>query len=335
MERKYRISSMDFLRSIAILSVILAHSVLAYGAPSYLAPLQFGGTGVSLFFVLSGWLLGGQLFKELDNTNTIDVKRFWYRRWMRTIPAYLAVLMLSVIQRYLTKDNVEFPWYYFVFLQNYFYPLEFFTVSWSLAVEEQFYIAVAVILLFCSKLNKISRTIVLLIFLMLPMLFRGLGLFDNKSETHVIYDGCILGVFLAHLRFEYDKVWLKALYYIRYVFIISLGAYLMFYLARYNPQWGISDPGQLLLVSVFGIWVIFANSSENVKRSFALPGSYYIATRSYSMYLLHPEVLALTKRFLSDLNFMLYFVLVLMGTLIISEFLYRLVELPFMKMRER
>ena len=64
----YRIMSMDVLRAAAILLVIIGHSVLSYGSPSNLAPFQFGGTGVDLFFVLSGWLLGGQLFKELQRT---------------------------------------------------------------------------------------------------------------------------------------------------------------------------------------------------------------------------------------------------------------------------
>lgn len=84
----YRIRSMDFLRAVAILLVILAHTSLSYGRFPSLVPLQFGGTGVDLFFVLSGWLLGCQLFKELNKHNTINIKRFWVRRWMRTLPAY-------------------------------------------------------------------------------------------------------------------------------------------------------------------------------------------------------------------------------------------------------
>jgi peptidoglycan/LPS O-acetylase OafA/YrhL len=72
--------------------------VLSYGSPSYLAPLQFGGTGVDLFFLLSGWLIGSQLFTEKQKSSTIDVKRFWIRRWMRTMPAYFVVLLATLAQ---------------------------------------------------------------------------------------------------------------------------------------------------------------------------------------------------------------------------------------------
>ncbi len=71
-----RLNSMDALRSFAILIVLVGHIVLGYGSPAHLAPLQLGGMGVDLFFVLSGWLLGCQLFKEMDS-GTIQVKRFW------------------------------------------------------------------------------------------------------------------------------------------------------------------------------------------------------------------------------------------------------------------
>ena len=184
----HRYQSMDFLRAVAILLVILAHTVLSYGAPAYLAPLQYGGTGVDLFFVLSGWLLGCQLFKEAQNTSTINVKRFWVRRWMRTLPAYYVVLLFSVAQRLLTKENVEFPFSYFIFTQNYFYPLEFFSISWSLCVEEQFYLVVAPLILLLMRTPKLVSSLTLITLLLLPLLFRQLELFNNSKENKAYND---------------------------------------------------------------------------------------------------------------------------------------------------
>jgi len=103
-----RIRSMDVLRALAIILVLVAHLVLGYGAPQSFAFLQFGGLGVDLFFVLSGWLLGGQLFKQAKQKN-INVLEFWRRRWYRTLPAYYFVLMLTIFQQYVTKSDFKSP----------------------------------------------------------------------------------------------------------------------------------------------------------------------------------------------------------------------------------
>lgn len=326
---------MDFLRAIAILSVVLAHTVLSYGAPEYLAPLQFGGTGVQLFFVLSGWLLGGLLFKEVEKQGTVDIKRFWLRRWMRTLPAYYVVLIFSVSQRMLTKDNVEFPWQYFVFLQNYDYPLHFFSISWSLCVEEQFYLFIAPFITFLALLHKRLTTLVLILLLFLPLLFRELGWYHSINETHVSLDSCVMGVFLAHIYHQYKSLWQRLSKFMPYMAAGVVILYLFFYVARYNPQIGISDPDQIILAIMFGCWVFVANINNYWRSALYLPGANYIATRSYALYLLHPEILALLKRYLINLPFALYLILALIGSLLIAEVLYRLVEKPVMDARER
>ena len=333
MDTRYR--SMDFLRAVAIILVILAHSVFSYGAPEHLAPLQFGGTGVDLFFVLSGWLLGGLLFKEAEKNGRIDIKRFWIRRWMRTFPAYYAVLILSVGQRYLTKDNVSFPWEYFVFVQNYAYPLEFFSISWSLSVEEQFYLFIAPLLLILTNINKKITTVTLLTLFILPFVFRELELYSNVKETHVRLDGCVMGVFLAHIYHQYRSIWLKLIRFAPYIAVVSLLIYLSFIVGRYYPQLGINDPDKLLLAIIFGSWVMAVNANQYWSKTIYIPGSYYIATRSYSLYLLHPETLALLKRFLIDLPFPVFFILAMCGTLLLAEILYRLIEKPIMDNREK
>lgn len=333
MDTRYR--SMDLLRAIAILLVILAHTILSYGAPEHLAPLQLGGTGVDLFFVLSGWLLGGLLFKEAEKKGRIDVKKFWIRRWMRTFPAYYAVLLLSVGQRYLTKDNVSFPWEYFVFLQNYSHSLDFFTISWSLCVEEQFYLFIAPLLFIFTRMNKVFTTITLLTLIMLPFIFRQMDLYDNLYQTHVRLDGCIMGVFLAHIRHQYHDIWIKISQFTPYLAVISVLFYLSFYFGRYYPQLGINDPDNLFLAILFGLWVMAANTNKNWSNKLYIPGSYYIATRSYALYLLHPEILALLKRFMTEIPFPIYFALALGGSLMIAEVLYRLIEKPVMDYREQ
>jgi peptidoglycan/LPS O-acetylase OafA/YrhL len=326
---------MDFLRSVAILLVILAHSVLSYGAPAELAPLQFGGNGVDLFFVLSGWLLGSQLFKELSTTHHINIPKFWYRRWMRTFPAYYAVLTASVLQRYLTKDSVEFPWQYFVFVQNYHFPLEFFSISWSLCVEEQFYLMIAPLLLLTYRMHRHGTTLVLLVMMIAPFCFRQLGWYDNPKETHVRIDCCVAGILLAQIYRQYPEFWSRITRIAVPASLVALMCYLMFVLGRYFPETGIKDPDKSVLALMFMSWVLVANATDKLRTRLYVPGAYYIATRSYSLYLVHPEALALISRIVPDIWFPAYFVCTLAISCLLAEMLYRFIEKPIMNMRER
>lgn len=91
---------LDCFSALAIMLVFTGHTILSFGSPAALAPLQFGGTGVDLFFVLSGWLIGNQILIEQNRFGNIDIPRFWIRRWMRTLPAYYTILLLTVFQYY-------------------------------------------------------------------------------------------------------------------------------------------------------------------------------------------------------------------------------------------
>ena len=327
------IKSMDTLRAVAIMSVVLAHTVLSYGAPDYLAPLQFGGTGVDLFFVLSGWLLGGQLFKELSKDSRVNVRRFWYRRWMRTMPAYYSVLLVICAQNYITNPDFHFPWKHFIFIQNYDYPLSFFSVSWSLAVEEQFYLFIAPLIAFFARVKPGVRVLILGILFFVPLVIRFFGFYEHINETHARLDFCLLGVLLACVKYQYGRVWDKLCFVSPYLAGISLVIYLLSFYFRYNPVswWG--DPDKFILALMFGSWVVFANSSKWASKSLHFPGAYYIATRAYSLYLLHPEVLALMRIYGADLGFIEYLLLTVFFGFVASEVLYRVIEKPFMAMR--
>lgn len=333
MEKRYK--SMDLLRTFAILLVLLAHSILSYGAPQYLAPMQLGGIGVDLFFVLSGWLLGGALYRESKKTGSINIRNFWLRRWMRTLPAYYVVLIILVVQRFLTKENISFPIEYFIFVQNYHFPLTFFSISWSLSVEEQFYLMIAPLLAFVLTKKKKFSTAILLLLLVLPFIFRCMGFYNSPKETHVRIDGCIFGVLLAHIYHIYPNFWSFLAKRAFMLAITGLIVFIAFFVIRYFPEWGINDPDKLLLAFVFGSWVLLANSSKFWSETLYVPGAYLIATRSYAIYLLHPEILALMKRLSYKPPFILYFVFTVIGSLILAEFLYRIIEKPIMDARER
>ncbi|HEX7977545.1 MAG TPA: acyltransferase [Gemmatimonadaceae bacterium] len=142
--------ALDALRAFAVLGVICSH----YAAPQWThaagaiprlgnsAPFYFGWTGVDLFFVLSGLLIGRQLWREIDDTGTVRIGRFLLRRGFRIWPLYFVALTYVS----LTADTGWADW---AFLSNYLGAV--FSRSWSLATEEQFYIIVPLVLLISTR----------------------------------------------------------------------------------------------------------------------------------------------------------------------------------------
>jgi peptidoglycan/LPS O-acetylase OafA/YrhL len=330
--RGKNVPSLDLLRSYAIVSVVAAHAVLAFGAPPALAPLRAGGTGVDLFFILSGWLLGGQLMRELAATGTISFRRFWSRRWMRTLPAYYAVLSATFLQQAILKNNTDLRWSYWFFGQNYLTDLPYFFVSWSLCVEEHFYLFVAPLLLIAFRLRR--RGIVLLLLVMAaPSFCRTFGLYGAIVETHVRFDECLLGVVLAGLSVFFRATWARLCALAPLLASVGLVLYAGLLLVRWYPEFPLGVDEQTICMFVFGSFLLFAVSSEKWKQRLYVPGCTFLAARAYSVYLLHPEAVALLRR-LEISSFPLFLSLTWLMTLAGAEILYRLVERPGMNARE-
>ena len=167
-DRKKRIFGLDLLRAIAILLILCSHSVvlLAPNNESWLAfGIKFFGTlGVDVFFVLSGFLIGGILLNHiiLKQTNFKSILYFWIRRCFRTLPNYYLILVINILLLFLFNRQRNFEiWSYFLFLQNFNSSQpDFFTESWSLSIEEFAYILLPLLLILCLiiKLKITTRT---------------------------------------------------------------------------------------------------------------------------------------------------------------------------------
>jgi peptidoglycan/LPS O-acetylase OafA/YrhL len=323
-----RNGSLDLLRCLAIVLVVNCHTVSAYGASRGLSALQLGGKGVDLFFVLSGWLLGHQLLSELRNTGQIEMRRFWVRRWLRTLPAYYAVLSLTFAWQLAVRNNTDLCWSYLVFGQTYLTDMPYFGVSWSLCVEEHFYLAVAPLLLFASRYSWWWMLPVFLV----PSLCRSLGWYETLDQTHVRYDQCAVGVLLAYLAVFVPAVWQRACRLAPVGAALGLAAVGWAVLGRLEPTLDIGDYGPLVWALIAGSFVLLA-VSRLFWQQLRLPGARYLADRAYAIYLLHGEALALAKR-TSSLPFVLYLLITWVVSLVLAELLYRLVERPIMRARE-
>ena len=329
---------LDSLRAFAIIAVVTCHSAAGFcdatnhPRTGIYAALGLGGHGVDLFFVLSGWLLGGVLFREQQRTQSIQLRRFWMRRWLRTLPAYYAVLALTLGQRFFQGRNELSDLWYFVFAQTYaLSELPFLGISWSLCVEEHFYLLIAPLLLLGGRRN-ILVSVILLVLILSPACIRWSGLQTNVNQTHLRIDQCTMGVLLAHLSIAYPRVFerLKALLPVLLpaTVVILLGMFL----ARYaNIPF---DLPLLAYAGLSGILVVLSQANDFWRSSATHPILRYIAIRSYSLYLVHVEAIAAMKYFNWN-HFIFYAIATWALSIAIAELLYRLVELPGMQWRDR
>jgi peptidoglycan/LPS O-acetylase OafA/YrhL len=144
------VRGLDTLRAVAVLWVVLYHLHGAKLTPPLPDALErfaaLGSAGVDLFFVLSGYLIGGIVLAELETTGTLRARHFWWRRWLRTLPAYYATLALIAGSDFVVSPEHAWvsTWAYPIFLQNYWSERPRFAWSWSLCVEEHFYLALPI-----------------------------------------------------------------------------------------------------------------------------------------------------------------------------------------------
>src|SRR5215471_11712889 len=152
---------LDLLRALAIIVVVIYHAALfGFKLPGRID--RFGWIGVDLFFVLSGYLIGGQLLAPLVRGNRINLGRFFARRVLRIMPAYFVVLAVY----FLLPSWREYPdmsqplWKFLLSIQNIaLHGGTAFSHAWSLAVEDQFYLALPFILIF---VNRWPRTAIII-----------------------------------------------------------------------------------------------------------------------------------------------------------------------------
>lgn len=206
----------DGIRAIAVLWVIIFHgwiwqsflatkTITALYNYNLLNWIPKGDLGVDLFFVISGFLIGFILFKELKSTATINLKKFYVRRFLRLMPVYLFTMLLCI---YLYNDNMDTFWSNLLYINNYV-PNSYLLHTWSLAIEEQFYIVVPFLLLFVLPKfkNKLYFFLVLTIISISLLVY---NVFIKYKFTipfnHIIGSGAYMNWFwkyyvYTHLRF--------------------------------------------------------------------------------------------------------------------------------------
>lgn len=211
-----RAFGLDVCRTIAILLVVWGHTVQHSRPHPLIAEYGMVGLfGVDLFFCLSGLLIGRILLADSSawpQEHEAGLFRFWYRRWMRTLPLYFFYLLVSLKYDWRGETVLSAHVPYLLFAQNLAWPMpEFFHLSWSLAVEEWFYLTFPLVILLFVGLGMQARRAALAAIVVLvvgPILARfflpprmpELRSFDEALRHVVVFrlDGIGFGVLMAY-----------------------------------------------------------------------------------------------------------------------------------------
>ncbi len=352
-----RIFGLDFLRAIAVSLVLFSHTLELIIPEKWVPGLMklTGFLGVELFFVLSGFLIGSILIKTVDkaNYNFDSIKKFWMRRWFRTLPNYYLFLLIYFIVYYFQHDHfllADWRYFsYFGFLQNVFtFHPNFFGVAWSLSVEEWFYILFPLILLgsyrlFKTDKKRILSTIIfcLVVFLLLRL---GTGLFidmpwDKGFRKVVVLrlDAIAYGVLGAYAYYYMEGLWLKYRNLTLFMGLLFLAAFCYFFWWDFHSNANALFFTKTLSFSLVGLSMLclfpYFNSLKEAK--FSLWGKLltWMSLISYSLYLSHPLLIASLANF--EISWNLKFVLCWLLSIGVSSVVYLLYEKPIMRLRDR
>jgi peptidoglycan/LPS O-acetylase OafA/YrhL len=281
---------LDFVRGIAILMVIDFHlganGLLSYPA-RWIGVESPGWMGVSVFFVLSGFLVGGLLLKEWKVRGSIDSARFLARRGFKIWPQYYLFLAVMLAAGHRTVREL---WGNLLNIQNYVGGVAH---TWSLAVEEHAYLVI-VLCLYVAARCKVRMRYVLLFFagaavcvslLRLLLLRHGLPYF---APTHARIDGIFYGVILA-IVYHFAPETFHSLQDRRWIWVAALAAVLLF--ARFGRGWWepsvTLDSANLLGIALL---MLLYRHREGAHHSWAYRAVAWVGVYSYGIYLWHVSV---------------------------------------------
>jgi peptidoglycan/LPS O-acetylase OafA/YrhL len=374
--RKPRLAQLDILRGVAILLVLGHHCVVQPDQAGVLRPLvtlwrRFGWTGVDLFFVLSGFLVGGLLFKELRTRSSLDAPRFLLRRGLKIWPGYFAFLLflfvLLVAHRHFAPfDALKVLGPNLLHIQNYLFRYRPRLHLWSLAVEEHFYLILTALLWLLARrargrLDALPQIPILAVSLMIfctvaryltrQQLPAGYGGFVMYA-THLRVDGLFFGVLLGYLYHFRESALASIARYRALLLLAGLALVSPMMVLDWRPGLFVTSLGLTMLYVGYGCLLLVmvytrpgAGLLGRLVTSFPARVVAFIGYYSYAVYLWHldlgraPLLYLLGHGFLAGMApelkwlcaTLLYVTAAVLGGVVCG----RLIELPALALRDR
>ena len=361
-----RFFGLDFLRALSISLLLFSHSSWIYNSSGILGKMQdaSGFLGVELFIVLSGFLIGGILYKQFlhENYTLKDAGLFVTRRLMRVLPSYYLVITMITIIYLLFGFSVSEVWKYPLMIQNFSSPIPaFFPESWSLPVKEMGYIFVVILLLVVSKtFIKTSKQVLfltvvigLIAFTFLLKLYYDihsanlqLRIWSFTVRSVVIYriDSVLIGVLFGYFYHNYKEfIMSKRKLFLAVGILLFLVLFLcivVFKLRLTNASWFWNILCLPLVSTAICLFIPFLLNWKSPPQTIG-NGITFICNIAYSIYLLHYSVvLFLLKYFIDTKDFSLwqlnlFAILYLSITVGLSYLFYTYFEKPINQFRAK
>src|SRR6476619_3818677 len=331
-QNRQRQPGLDLLRALAIILVVVYHAALfGFKLPGRVDRL--GWIGVDLFFVLSGYLIGGQLLASLARAQRLKLGRFFTRRALRIMPAYLAVLAIYfLLPAWREYHEMSQPlWKFLLSVQNIaLHGGTAFSHAWSLAVEDQFYLALPFLLLFLYRRPRVAIIVPCLI-VVGGIALRGFLAAQNPSvdggvsfrgfQAWIYYptwtrlDPLVFGVVVAAIERFRPNWWQRLIKCAPWLWLPGFGLIVYaLYLGETKNLTVVACVWQFPLIAVgMAAILVCAVSPRLPLCRVAIPGAAFIASIAYSAYLIQKLVINGVEQFCTNHNINLTSVPALLG----------------------
>lgn len=349
----YRNPALDLLRGIAVLMVLITHVPLPESLNHSIARFtSLGSYGVDLFFVLSGLLISGLIFTEFKQKNKLNLTRFWMRRGLKIWPSYyvaygIALLFTCFVELVINHSSVKDVAKYkilaaapnYVFLQTYWRPSSRWFASWSLAVEEHFYLIIPLLLLGLAKVRwlRLGVPVLCLCVCILALFCRIYSVNRGGNEliyiqTHYRADSLCFGVLLGYVSHYHKHLLLR----VPKSGLLMCCFFLLALIIPFFYPWGnkvTETIGLTIMYLCFGSMIIIAVAYPSIGSN--LTSLIRLGVYSYTIYLAQAFAVVLISIPLFNnhrwMQGVLFFILSIIGGILLSH----TVERPFLVKREK
>lgn len=313
-----------------------------------------GHYGVGLFFVLSGFLIVTLMLRELDTSKTINIKNFFLRRILRIWPVYFAVVIFGFLlfpHLPFGKPTIHSLWYFTVFLSNIDEiwvgmsdSLTFLTVTWSVSIEEQFYLFLFLVLGFFPFLRKRKYILAyLLTVILVCIVFRSINYADERLiyfHSFSVMSDFAVGGLLAFLVSANKHQFIFKLSRLQIIGIYIVGVFVLVFSRQIFQEYLVAV--ERIFQGSFFAFVLLDQmfSKYSWFKADKIPGFFFSGNLTYGFYMYHCVSLYYWAIFFqnneltnSPLWFVLYLLLNLSTTYAVSLLSYYWLEKPFLGMK--